>query len=160
MMYHSWFSHDNKEQVFTIKVNPSEISDENWDKFIEKHGIQCRLVRENYTKSGDLNREYAGVGVNYKITIFKNINEVEIKSSKMNLSGTIIGFHRLRGYGGPLQYNLYAMLLDLVGLSLILFAITGVILWLKLLKNNKIAWAILISGFIYVSLVIGYLLFV
>lgn len=160
MMYHSWFSHDNKEQVFSIKVNPADVSDDNWDLFVDKHAIKGRLIRERFTESGDLNREYSGVGVNYKITVFKNKNEVEIKSTKLNLTGTIIGFHRLRGYGGPLQYNLYALLLDAVGLSLILFAITGVILWLKLLNNDKIAWTILALGFVYVSFVIGYLLLV
>lgn len=160
MMYHSWFNHDNKEQVLSVKVNPSEISDENWDLFIDEHAIKGRLVRENYTESGDLNREYSGVGINYKIKIFKNKNEVEIKSTKLNLFGTLIGFHRLSGFGGPLQYNLYALFLDLVGFSLILFAITGVILWLKLLKNDKIAWIILALGFVYVSFIVGYLLIV
>jgi hypothetical protein len=50
-------------------------------------------------------------------------------------------------------------MLDVVGISLMLFAITGVILWLKLLKFNKLAWGIFIFGFVYVSAVILYLLF-
>ncbi len=161
MIYHSWFSsNDNQEQVLSVKVDPSEVSDDNWELFRNKHSIKGRQTREYLTESGDLYREYVGAGSNFKITIFDEKNEVKIKSVKRSLAGTIIGFHRLRGYGGPLQYNIYALLLDAVGLSLILFAITGVILWLKLLKNNKIAWTILISGFVYVSLIIGYLLFV
>ena len=161
MIYHSWFqTHDNGEQVLSVKVNPSEISGNNWGRFMREHDIEGRLIRENFTNSGDLKRKYASAGSDFMITIFKDKNEVEIKSTKRNLAGTIIGFHRLRGFGGPLQYNLYAILLDVVGLSLILFAITGVIMWLKLLKHNKFAWIILISSFVYVSLVVSYLLFV
>ena len=161
MIYHSWFqSHDNVEQVLSIKVDPLEVSEDNWKVFKEKYAVKGRKTREYLTESGDLYREYVSAGGNFKITIFKNKNEVEIKSVNKNLAGNIIGFHRLRGFGGPLQYNIYAILLDAVGLSLIIFAITGVILWLKLLKNNKIAWTILISGFVYVSLIISYLLFV
>ncbi len=159
MMYHDWFKPEQQKQSVSIEVNPDEISEKNWTSFLKKHGIKGRLVRENFRGSGDLFREYANVGNNFKLTIFKDKNEVEIASSHLNLAGKIIGFHRMRGYGGSLQYNLYALLLDLVGISLIIFAITGVILWLKLLKYDKIAWSILILGFVYVSTILCYLLF-
>jgi hypothetical protein len=161
MIYHNLFKgHENTKQVSSIAVNPSEVSEENWESFRHQHDIKGRLVRENFTKSGDLFRQYETAGTNYQITVFKNKNEVEIKRIERNLAGTIIGFHRLKGYGGPLQFNLYALLLDVVGISLIIFAITGVIMWLKILKHNKIAWTILIMGFVYVGLTVGYLLFV
>ena len=87
-------------------------------------------------------------------------DSVEIINSENNLNRTIIGYHRLRGYGGPWQFSVYAMFLDLTGLSLILFAVTGVILWLKILKNNILAWVIFLAGIIYTAIVIGYLLIV
>ena len=161
MIYHDFFkSYDHQEQVISLQVSPNEISEENWTSFLHKHDVKGRLVRENFRKSGDLFREYADAGNNFRITIFKNRNEVEIKSTHKNLAGNIVGLHRLRGYGGPFQFNLYAFLLDLTGIGLIIFAITGIILWLKLLKHNKIAWAILILGFLYVSAVVSYLIFV
>ena len=65
----------------------------------------------------------------------------------------------MRGYGGGMIYNAYAILLDLTGASLIIFAITGIILWLKILKNSKLAWLILVLGFLYVSSNIYYLVY-
>lgn len=161
MIYYDFFkTHDHQEQIISIQVSPNEISEKNWSSFLHKHEVKGRLIRENFRKSGDLFREYADAGSNFRITIFKNKNEVEIKSTHKNLAGNIVGLHRLRGYGGPFQYNLYAFLLDLTGIGLLIFAITGIILWLKLLRHNKIAWAILIFGFLYVSAVVGYLIFV
>jgi hypothetical protein len=161
MIYHDWFKPESIEQSpVTIHVIPEEVSGENWQAFLDKNGIKGRLTRENVNKDGDLVRMYSTAGGNTRITLFSENNEVEIASSELNTSGKIIGLHRLRGYGGSLTYNIYALLLDIVGLSLMLFAVTGVILWLKLLKHNKLAWTILILGFFYVSAVIGYLVLV
>lgn len=161
MIYHDWFKVErNDERPISIEITQEEVSDEHWETFLKKHAIKGRLTRENFKENGDLVRTYSSAKGSSKITIFNNKNEVEIISTELNLSGKIIGLHRLRGYGGSLLYSLYAFLLDIVGISLILFAITGVILWMKLLDNNKIAWTILILGFIYVSAVVGYLMFV
>lgn len=161
MIYHDFFKpHASELPLQVIAVSPAEIAEANWPAFLSDHKIKGRLIRENFTSSGDLIREYEGAGRRYKLTILKDQNAVEILPTRQNLSGSIIGLHRLRGYGGPLIYNLYAFLLDLMGISLITFAITGVILWLKLLQHNRLAWAILLLGLAYVSAVLGYLLMV
>ncbi len=72
MMYHDWFkTHDRQEQTISIAVSPYEISEENWTSFLKKHSIKGRLVRENFRASGDLFREYANAGNNFKMTIYK-----------------------------------------------------------------------------------------
>ena len=161
MIYHNWFEVERSdEKPINIKITPEDVSDERWETFLNKHGIKGRLTRENFKENGDLERTYSRAKGNSKITIFNNKNEVEIISTELNVSGKVIGLHRLRGYGGSWLYNLYAFLLDIVGVSLILFAITGVILWMKLLNNNKIAWVMLILGFMYVSAIVAYLMLV
>jgi len=161
MINHEWFKVDRiTESPHSMQVSPQEILDANWHAFLEKNNIRGRLIREDVAESGDMVRTYSSAGGNTKITISQEKNLVEINSTKLNRSGRIIGLHRLRGYGGPILYNIYALLLDILGISLILFAVTGVIMWLKLLKYNKIAWIILILGFVYVGAVIGYLVFV
>lgn len=157
MIYHDYFKVENKKITHSVEVTPKEISENNWSLFLKNHSIKGRFRREWVKDSGDMVKEYENVGNYYKITVFKNKNEVEIVSTQLNLSGKINGLHRMRGYGGPMQYNIYAVMLDLIGIALILFAITGVILWLKLLKHNKLAWTMFILGFIYVSAIVSYL---
>jgi hypothetical protein len=161
MIYHDWFQPKGiEEDLVRIDVVPAEVSDDNWQAFLAKNKISGRLTRDNINKNGDQVRIYSTAKGNTKITLFNETNKVEIAATKLNTSGKVIGLHRMRGYGGPLLYNIYALLLDVVGLSLMLFAITGVILWMKLLKNNIIAWTVFVLGFIYVSAVVGYLVFV
>jgi len=161
MIYHDWFQVKTRnESRITLDIRPKEINEDNWGSFLNKNNIKGRLVRENFEESGDIVRLYESAKGYAEITIFKKVDQVEIRSADLNLSGKINEMHRLRGFGGPLLYNIYAVLLDLVGVGLILFVLTGVILWLKLLKHNKLAWTILILGFIYVSAVLGYLIFI
>jgi len=161
MIHYEWFqTYDQQEEILEIEVEPGEISVDNWDQFLAKNDVSGRLTKENISSSGDIVREYSNASAHYKVTVIEDQDLVEIKARKMNTAGTIVGFHRIRGFGGPLQYNLYAIMLDLVGISLILFAITGMILWLKLLKNNIFAWVVLISGFVYVGAIVTYLLVV
>ncbi len=158
MIYHDWFKVEEQNKSETsIIVTPDEINDENWPKFLKENNIRGRLGNERFNNDGDLIRDYYSTGEESRIKILKDRNQVEIVTTQFNLSGNIIGLHRLRGYGGPIVYNIYAFMLDIVGISLILFAITGVILWLKLLKFNRLAWAIFIFGFLYVGSVIIYL---
>jgi len=153
-------TYHRENDVVEIKVEPSEVSKDNWAQFMDDHHISGRLVNERISPEGDIIREYARAGKNFNTTIFKQSNLVEITTIDKSTAGTLVGLHRIRGFGGPLVYDLYAIMLDLVGFSLILFALTGMILWLKLLNNNLIAWIVLLSGFTYVTAIIAYLLIV
>ena len=159
MIYHDWFKVERSEHnPLVIEVTDEEIGEENWRRFLRTHRINGRLIRENFNKNGDLVRTYSSAKSNTVLTIFSDKKEVQIINTELNLPGKIIGLHRLRGFGGSYMYNIYAFLLDIVGISLILFAITGVILWMKLLRHDKIAWIMLLLGFVYVGTVIGYLM--
>ena len=153
-------TYHRENDVVEIKVTPSEVSTDNWAQFMDDHHISGRLVDERISPEGDIKREYARAGKNFNTTTFKQKNLVEITTIEKSTAGTLVGLHRISGFEGPLVYDLYAIMLDLVGISLILFALTGMILWLKLLNNNLIAWMVLLSGFVYVTAIIAYLLIV
>lgn len=160
MIYHDYFKVTKKEDSVSVAVLSGQLTEANWPSFLDQHKIHGRLVKENLDRKGNLIRRYEKVGQATEVIIFKDNRSVQIIRKELNLAGKIIGLHRIRGYGGKIQYNIYAILLDITGISLILFAITGVILWLKLLNHNKVAWIILILGFLYVSSIIGYLIFI
>jgi len=158
MIYHDTFKVEEQARpVIKVELESEFIDEGTWESLLSAHNIKGRLIRENQTSDGSITRLYENANSNSAITISSDLNTAEIKIADLNLSGSIVELHRMRGYGGPIQYNLYAFMLDLTGISLLLFAVTGVILWLKLLKFNKIAWAIFIFGFLYVGSVIIYL---
>jgi hypothetical protein len=149
MIHHSWFDHEQAEEKMTVDVSAVPASGADWQAFTRENDIKGRLVRENIRDNGDVVREYARAAGSARITFSSGTNQAEIVRRSKSTADAVIGVHRQRGYGGPLSYSLYAFLLDVLGLGLIIFTITGIIMWFKLLKNSTIAWVIFISGFIY-----------
>lgn len=158
MIYHDTFKVErNENPVVKVDIKTADINKASWASLLSKHHINGRLIKEHINHKGELIRVYESANSNTRIVISKNRRTAEIKTTELNLSGSIIGLHRMRGFVGSLKYQLYAFMLDITGVSLILFSVTGVILWLKLLKFNRIAWVIFFCGFLYVGAVIVYL---
>ena len=157
MIYHHRLDHEQKEETDTFEVDAIPASETDWQAFNRAHGIKGRMVRENIRDNGDRMREYARVEGSVRVTFFSGSNQAEIVRTFKSTADAVIGVHRQRGYGGPLQYSLYAFLLDILGLSLIVFTITGIIMWFKLLKNSLIAWIIFVCGFIYFGITMALL---
>jgi hypothetical protein len=160
LMIHSklFGTYDQTESVVELEIDPSDVLEDNWTEFIHKNNIRGRLTREDISPSGEITREYSSVSGSSKINVSSNRNLVTIRKQEKSLTGTLVGFHRQRGYQGPPHYTMYAVMLDLVGVNLMIFAITGMVLWLKLLKNNGIAWAVLLLGLAYVTAIVVYLM--
>ena len=155
MIHHSWFNHEKTESSEMIDGHVA--NEDDWQSFVGRHGIRGRLVQDSEDQEGNNFREYSSAAGSVRITTVADRNQTEIKKSHKSSTDALIGIHRQRGYDGPWPYLIYAFLLDLMGASLIVFAITGVIMWFKLLKYNRLAWIIFVGGLIY-CLVTIYLL--
>jgi hypothetical protein len=64
-----------------------------------------------------------------------------ITTQRVGLVGTLIMLHKVNGYDDQLLFDAYALFCDLAGLSMIVFAISGVYLWWKRVKRH--GWGIL-----------------
>lgn len=137
----------------TLSIQSDELEGDRWGKWLAKHGVHGRLENEKTSDEGELIRVYETPGSAFTLTLSENREEIRLESSKRDLAGTLNEFHRLRGYKGPFSFWLYALMIDLTAIALILFAITGIILWLNMLKQDKLAWGILLSGIVYVGAV-------
>lgn len=158
MIHHSWFSHEPTKETTIVKLDHIPSSDADWRTIADQYEVSGRLVREHTNQMGNLIREYERAGGSVRLVVRPNQKDMEMIRTTKSSTDAIIGIHRQRGYGGLLQYNLYAFLLDMLGVSLILFTITGVIMWFKVLQNNRVAWIIFVAGLVYVGVTVGVLL--
>ena len=149
MMHHGAFPRKNKEHTREVLAAPDHLSDDHIWNFLQKQGVKGRITRNQKNQRGEWIIRFANAESNTKVTVRSDRTAVVIEQTQKDGVNAFIDIHRQRGYGGPLIFNLYALLLDVVGLGLILFVITGVIMWLKLLKNSITAWIIFILGTIY-----------
>jgi len=66
---------------------------------------------------------------------------VQVTTQRTGLVGTLIMLHKVRGYDDQLLFDAVALFCDMAGLSMILFAISGVYMWWKRARNRL--WGIL-----------------
>ena len=161
MIHYDFFkTYDWDETEIEMVLESAEFSEEKLQQFLSKNAISGKLINENLQSSGDWTRKYSRAGNEHVLRFYADESILKITTRQAKLPGFIVGLHRIRGFEGPWQYIVYGVLLDVVGISLILFAVTGAILWMKLLKNDWIAWVVFGAGFLYVASILAYLLIV
>lgn len=146
MIHHQTFN--QKPVKTTIEVDGEINSENDWTQLISDRQIKGRMNKE-IRQEGQWVREYASAEQFSRLSYDVEKAKLTIERNDQHLANALKGIHVQRGYRGPLPYLIYAFLLDIVGLSLIIFTITGVILWFHLLKNDRIAWIIFAAGFLY-----------
>ncbi len=156
-IHHDFFHREPTKAIEEVTFGQSNIDERTWISLEKKHKISGRLSRE-VTKDGTITRHYNAAGSSTKLIYTPDPGTIKIERTKKNSAGAFFGIHRQRGYGGGLKYDIHAFFLDVTGFALILFSVTGVIMWLHLLKNNKIAWFVFLVGLIYYGCVIWYLI--
>ena len=108
-------------------------------------------------KDGSWEFEYFRPGVLHEATVNPAGDRVTIKRSDFGAAQTLVGFHRLHGYGGGWLYDVWMVVFDLASFSMILFAVTGIYLWYKLTKRRALGWAVLATGFAFAAGTVIYL---
>lgn len=159
MMHHDTFHIEETRHVDkVIPINTTDLEENTWTRFLKMNGIKGRNTADRTQPDGTIIKEYWTPGEEFKLTINPDQSQVRIESVVKNLNGVINDLHRVRSYKGPILWHLYALMIDLTAIAMILFVLTGIILWLKVLKNKRIGWTVLVLGVFYVGLTMYYLM--
>jgi hypothetical protein len=84
--------------------------------------------------------------------------EVTITEKDLGFNGAANGLHRLRGYRGGTFYVVWATFYDLASCAMIVFAISGVILWFQSTVRRTAGLSCLAGSFGFVALMVAYLI--
>lgn len=74
---------------------------------------------------------------------------IRLTTQRVGWIQTLIMLHKIAGYDSEPLFDLFALFSDLAGLSMILFALTGVYLWWKRVKNHALGMAFLVASCAY-----------
>ena len=85
---------------------------------------------------------------NYQIILTPAQDTLHIKESSqhMTLYTVVQRIHMLRGFKGGWAYTAWAVMYDVSCFAMILFAITGIIMWFKRRKQFRHGWWYLLAG--------------
>ena len=159
MMHHDTFHIEEAPDVKkVVPIKTIDLEENSWARFLKMNGVKGRNTADRTQADGTIIKEYWTPGETFKLTINADRSQVQIESAVKNFNGVINDLHRVRSYKGPLLWHLYAFMIDLTAIAMILFVLTGIILWLRVLKNKRIGWTVLVLGALYVGLTIYHLM--
>lgn len=119
------------------------------DYLKEKFGYKGRHTQRQDNK-GNWIFEYAFQGTNHQVTLTPAQDTLFIRTNtqKMTFFTLSTRVHHMRGFKGGLEYTLWAIFFDLTALAFVVFAITGLLMWLKLRARYASGWWYLLAGLI------------
>ena len=159
MIHRDMFDHTVRSDTTRVRLALPLETETDWQRILDEEGIRGRLGRSFEEEDGTQVRQYNRAAGWTVLRAEPRAGDLQVIRHTESTVDALEGIHRQRGYNGPWQYRLYAFLLDLVGVSLILFTFTGVVMWFRLLKYNRLAWIIFLAGFVYVGLTLALLLY-
>lgn len=155
LTHHQWFGEgEGKEEEKTVQLEalPEVLGKEGISYFRETFYLKGKAERPQYRDNGEVMLEYQKPGTRYEVLIAPDRQTAKIHTFHESAYDVGVVLHRMHGYGGGgLLYDVYIFMMDLSSLSLILFAVTGVFLWLKLKlsKGDPLGIALLVLSIGY-----------
>lgn len=154
---YDWFDHDpieKKSHIVPVDLSRIEEDEEFPEKVREILDIRGKMNLQKFNADGTQTIQFIKPGVTTVVTISADLKRATIETTPQNIHEMVSFYHRMHGYGGGLKYDLYLFMMDLSSLSLIVFVITGVYLWMKILRNKFWGMLFLALGFLYTGWVI------
>jgi hypothetical protein len=161
MIHPRWFGERQpKLSVRTEALNfPAEPSDGAFaERLKEAFGLRGQSSPPERRKDGSTRFNFVRPGTAFQADLSPDGKQITITRKDFGFSGLANGMHRLRGYHGGWLYYLWAFLYDLASGALIIFAITGIILWYQSCSRRLAGWACLAASFGFTAGMICYLM--
>ena len=159
MVHHDIFDHESKTESKTISYKVDLTSLDAKKKWLKELGIPGRLVKSSTNPVGNEVLEYDYAAGNSRITFLPKEGLLEVMTTTKSKADAIVGVHRQRGYGGSLKYKIHAFLLDVMAISLLLFVLTGLYMWMRWYKKDKWVWIVFFGGMAYFGTFLLYFTF-
>lgn len=159
MVHHDSFDHSSKTEVRTINYGKTVDKIDETENWLKQQGVYGRLAKKYINQGGNHVLEYNHAGGSHKVTFISDKHLVEIIETSKSDADAIVGIHRQRGYGGRWKYTIHAFFLDIMAISLLLFTITGLYMWLRWYKKDRWVWVVFFSGLIYFGTFVCYFTF-
>lgn len=144
------------EPVVSIKTIPLSLKFNNdtlkfGKKLQSEYDLRGRMAPPITLYDGRLHYFFGRPGETHIVILTPAKDSIEIKTTRqMTLSRVMNRIHHVRGYKGGTEYFIWSVFVDLAAFSMILFAVTGILIWWKVHRSNRAGWIFLLIGFLSV----------
>lgn len=150
---------ERKESSTTIPVEQKLEGDplEYAEMLAGELNIKGRIEhRQDWKKSWIFNYNFPGKWVTITLSPEQDSLHIKTATQERTFFTTVQQMHVLRGFKGGWPYTLWAVFYDTACFALLVFVITGIILWLRSRKAYPYGWIFLLAGLI-LPLLFGFL---
>lgn len=162
MIHGDWFG--RRAPVTTVRTEPlnqpGATSDEAMSRYLQAtYDLRGKRNAANHRKDGTTQFNFVRPGTTFEAVVSPDGKQVTITRKDFDFVGLANGIHRLRGYGGGRIYDLWALLYDLASGALIVFALTGILLWYQSASRRLPGFLCLMLSFGFSASMILYFMF-
>jgi hypothetical protein len=147
----------SSSQAFSLPATASDA--EIVGRLQREVGLRGQPSAPEHRKDGSIRVNFVRPGTTFQAALAPAGKEVKITRKDFGFAGIANGMHRLRGYRGGWLYWVWSAMYDLASLALIVFGITGIILWHQSTARRVAGWLCLAASFGFTAAMIVYLLF-
>ena len=149
MIHDHWFGKAKPSTaVRTESIDPpAGATDETVSRYLQDR-FDLRGKRNPVTRKSDGSRQFNFFrpGTTFETVVSPDGRSVTITQKEFGGVALASSLHRLRGYGGGGIYELWVVLYDLASVSLIVFALSGILLWYQSTTRHLAGWICLGLG--------------
>ena len=161
MVHGNWFGErTSKDSSRTEALDlPRGIADAELARYVQTaFDVHGQAGTPEHRKDGSIRINYVRPGTSIQTLIEPAGKHVTIKTKQFGFSGTANGLHRLKGYHGGWAYWVWSLMYDSASLALIVFAVTGFVLWFQSTTRHLAGWLCLAAGFGFTAAMILHLM--
>ncbi|HYW97255.1 MAG TPA: PepSY-associated TM helix domain-containing protein [Bacteroidales bacterium] len=119
------------------------------------YDLRGRMDKPIQLKDGRWHFFFARPGVTQMAIISLDHDSIQItRTEQLTVPRVVNRIHHLRGYTGGWKYLIWGVLYDMSALSLLVFALTGILMWFPMRKGYPYGWWFVGTGFGITILVI------
>jgi len=154
---YNWFDHETADaQVEIVEAKlPDYGSDQELGRWVKQH---LQLIGKvdwiNRMSDSLVMIEIINPRAIHEVEVNLAMGTLKLSKRSQNTFETLSVLHRVHGYGGGFWYDIYLIGMDVASLGLLIFSLSGVVLWMKLLKRKWLGWVCLGLGLGYTLWVI------
>jgi hypothetical protein len=161
MIHAKWFGgREAKTTKYTEKldINGTMADDVLVRRLQTELGFKGQPSDPEHRKGGSIRLSFTRPGTAFQLVIVPGTNLVTVTRKDFGFAGVANGMHRLRGYNGGWRYCAWSLLYDLASLALIVFALTGILLWYASTSRRLTGWLCLAAGCGFTASTVLYLM--
>ena len=161
MIHAKWFGgREAKTLKYTEKMDiPGNVPDDVLLRRLQTElGLRGQPSDPEHRKDGSIRLSFTRPGTAFQVVIVPGTNLLTVTRKDFGFAGVANGMHRLRGYNGGWRFWAWSLLYDLASLALILFALTGILLWYQSTSRRLTGWLFLAAGCGFTASMVLYLM--